>query len=972
MSTNSDAKRPEAILLPLQPLDRTIRAVTAASLLAAGLIGSSAQAQQKPAADDQLQEIIVTGSLIKRTDVETPSPIQVITADDLKNSGYTNVSDVLRNLSSNGASALSQSFNGAFGAGGSGISLRGLTVGDTLVLIDGVRQVTYPLDDDNQRGFVDVSAIPINAVERIEIVKDNASAEYGADAIAGVVNIILKKNYKGVEFTAEAGTSQLGGGTTEHLAAIYGWGDLDTDGYNMYVAVDYHHQDTILDSQRAGEGFATLDWTALPSGINNTPGAPNSPIFTYPDSTTGYIINPTALANQTSGPTAQTYLPGCSYTQSQAGQCEFNYPLQIQPPSQQTNVISKLSKKLSDDWTLTVTGSFFDSITDQVSTYLGASNPVGGFTWYAFSASSPLALVNTPPLTVPANYPGNPYGTAAPLIYNFPAAPNDQIESETYRLVGDVTGKVGGWDLDGSVAIMYAKSQETISGYIQENLLQNALNNGTYVIGQTSIATGESIFAQPYSASPSSTLDVVDAHATRELLELPGGPLAVAVGAEYLHRAVNATSPPLVASGQYYGAQPLFDVGSQDDTAGYLQFEGHPIKELEVEAAVRYDHYDTAGGAATPKFGVKYQPITWLALRGTWGKGFRAPSTAEGAASGEVFGAGNYTDPVLCKNGPNTAGSFNSQCSFGVTGYQTAGSNLKPVTSTNETFGVIFEPSKDFNVSADFYQIKLTNDIISAFEAGGLGNYTAIGRGPQQELAECVNTTTNGTACTTVNALTPVGTIAFLQYPYVNAGETLTDGFDIDMRGAYDTGNFGKLSAELNYTHIISYKETVGGNTYQLAGTHGPSGVSGDTGNPRDRATASITWSRGPASGTVSENWVGQFSVIDPSAGIDDCLTALSDGYNSIGVVRFVGLTQAQVPVAYCNVHSFFETNLYGQYSVIEDRLVVHGSITNLFNSQPPLDLQTYGGGGNLAYDGAFHQDGAVGRFFMAGFTVKF
>src|SRR5580698_10254759 len=179
----------------------------------AAILSAAAQAQQAPttaAADDNtpLQTVTITGTLLKRTATETPSPVQVITAEDLKNTGYTNVSDVLRNLSANGSGTLNQSFGQAFAAGGSGIALRGLSVGDTLTLIDGERMVSYPLSDDGERSFVDISAIPFNAVEQVQVLKDGASAVYGADAIAGVVNVILKKTYVGGEFTAEAGTSQ--------------------------------------------------------------------------------------------------------------------------------------------------------------------------------------------------------------------------------------------------------------------------------------------------------------------------------------------------------------------------------------------------------------------------------------------------------------------------------------------------------------------------------------------------------------------------------------------------------------------------------------------------------------------------------------------------------------------------------------------------------------------------------------------
>ena len=183
----------------------------------------------------ELQRVTVTGSNIRRVDAETPSPVQVITEADIKKAGYTSISEVLQTLTANGQGTLSSAFPGAFAGSATGISLRGLNTSSTLVLIDGHRMAPFPLSDDGQRSFVDISSIPFDAVERIEVLKDGASAVYGSDAMAGVVNIILKRNFKGTSMTADAGTTQRGGGSTQHASVITGFGDLDVDGWNAYV-----------------------------------------------------------------------------------------------------------------------------------------------------------------------------------------------------------------------------------------------------------------------------------------------------------------------------------------------------------------------------------------------------------------------------------------------------------------------------------------------------------------------------------------------------------------------------------------------------------------------------------------------------------------------------------------------------------------------------------------------------------------
>jgi iron complex outermembrane receptor protein len=175
----------------------------------------------------------------------------------------------------------------------------------------------------------------------------------------------------------------------------------------------------------------------------------------------------------------------------------------------------------------------------------------------------------------------------------------------------------------------------------------------------------------------------------------------------------------------------------------------------------------------------------------------------------------------------------------------------------------------------------------------------------------------------------------------------------------------------LNYTYISQYEIEVAGVTYDLAGTHGPSGVSGDTGNPKQRAVASLTWEQGPASGTVSVNYVGSFHITDPSAGWNSCLVALQtsgDGYGAAMSQPLTSLPSAWVP--YCSVGHFTDVNLYAKYA-ISDHFAVHGSITNLFDTAPPVDLETYGGGALYRYS-TLDQDGAVGRFFLLGATYRF
>ncbi|MBW8077181.1 MAG: TonB-dependent receptor plug domain-containing protein, partial [Gallionella sp.] len=355
------------------------RALAVSAVAALGLTSFAANAQQAatsptgPTAStskksQQLQTVIVTGSLISRTSIETPSPVQILSAAQMVQSGYTDFSSILKNISANGASTLSQSFSFAFAAGASGVSLRGLSVGDTLVLIDGERTVPYPLLDDNQRSFVDLASIPFTAIQSVQIDKNGASGVYGSDAIAGVVNVILRKEYQGFKVSAETGTSQRGDGTMEHIGFIGGHGSLAEDGYNWYVSGDFRHQDQILARNRHGL-WDNIDYTPFGGtfgGANNVgQAAALDPIFAYPQSGTGYFINPAtgSIVN---------YLPGCD-TQSQAlNKCLTIDPnAQLQPSTTRVDLLGKFTKQLSDNWTLGIQASWFESSSQEKTGYSG-------------------------------------------------------------------------------------------------------------------------------------------------------------------------------------------------------------------------------------------------------------------------------------------------------------------------------------------------------------------------------------------------------------------------------------------------------------------------------------------------------------------------------------------------------------------------------------------------------------------------
>ncbi|MET0807976.1 MAG: TonB-dependent receptor plug domain-containing protein, partial [Pseudoxanthomonas sp.] len=230
--------------------NRKLRRSALPACIALVLLAPLAQAQDTGSDATTLDRIEVTGSNIPRSQVETASPVQVISREEIDRTGKATIAEYLQTLTSDGAGSIPKTFGNGFAGGGAGVSLRGLGAASTLVLLNGRRLAPYGLADDGQKVFTDLSVIPMDAVERVEVLRDGASAIYGSDAIAGVVNIILRRDFTGVTGKVSYGTSDDSDGDARKASFTAGIGDLSTDGFNAFVSIDVGKTDEILVSDR--------------------------------------------------------------------------------------------------------------------------------------------------------------------------------------------------------------------------------------------------------------------------------------------------------------------------------------------------------------------------------------------------------------------------------------------------------------------------------------------------------------------------------------------------------------------------------------------------------------------------------------------------------------------------------------------------------------------------------------------------
>lgn len=935
-----------------------------ACVVASGaLVGAPAMAQEQAPAAQAPQRVVVTGSLISRSDIETPSPIQVITAEEMVKTGKTSVAEILGELAANGQGALGTGFPGAFANGASGVSLRGLTVGLTLVLVDGHRVASYPLSDDAQRSFVDVSNIPFDLIDRVEVLKGGASSIYGSDAVAGVVNIILKKKFNGTRLNAEAGHAQHGGARTKKASITSGFGDLEEQGFNVFASVEYRDQDGVRLSQRDDREWANGDYRSR-GGYDLRRGVPTALNSFVTPTSVPFLYNPAGAGGANNPANFQFLDPSCNYQLYRAGNCVVRDVWSwLAPPSDNMNILVGATKKLNDNWTLSMKASMFErhSQNNRGTPTTFSPSTFAGFTTYNNGVLTP-GVGRITDTRLPANHPLNRLGAPARL-YGYVTEAGAGIQSDNTsratRYAVDLTGSAMGWDVNAAAGYSKVKTDIEYSGYVNRAALINSINNGSFnPIGGNSPGVLAQV-APIFGNTLESDLTYFDLTGSRDLMQLGEGQLKMAVGVHWHNKAQNSPASPLTANGVVANTS-AFVFGEETNKAVFAELSANPIKNLEMNLSARYDHYDTYGRSFTPSAKFKWSPSKMFALRGSFDKGFRAPNASEVGNAGSFFLFNGIDDPVLCADGNrNTAGNVPAACGIQPTYVQTTEADVAPEKAKSYTLGVIVEPIQGLSATLDYYRIKMTGQITSAVSVPGFTPNWVRNPAVPTDIADGNGGTFVGTPS--------VGTIAYGPTPYINLGGVETHGLELDLSYRKRLGDMGNLRTSLNFAHTFGYEIDTGAEKIQLAGTHGPSAVGGNTGNPKNRANFTFGWDRGPLAITTTVNWVDKYSALDPSVGALDCATAAHD------VAGRTMFDLNGMPASYCTIRSFTTTNLNVTYK-ISDQLTLKGSILNVFDREPPLDVATYGSAGNnlSQYNSAMHQAGAIGRSFSMGLNYTF
>ena len=631
------------------------RAAMLAAAVAAALHSAGAAAQDQTA--QTKEKIEVTGTSIKRVEGETALPVTVMSREQIEKSGATTPMELLNYISANNslggvmlASTIGATTNSAQLA-----SLRGLQGAHTLVLINGKRVNGFSGEIQGVQG-TNLAIIPFNAIERVEILKDGASAIYGSDAIAGVINFIMRSDYQGAEASAYYGQpTRSGGGAEEKYAASLGFGDLGKDRYNVFLNASYDHQKPLDQKDR---NFSNNSTDRFLTQLGGFAGSSN----TYPGNfTTGHIGLLGATGTSCPG-VANVFvdvLGGCFFDPAQQPGVESI------PEDKNTNLFLQGKLQLTPTWQAYAHALYGDD----KNRYIIQGAPISNVFVYGPHGDIPSTVTMQP------DSPFYPHAAAAaagvdgqPLNVRWRTTPlgnRDTTDTNTgYQIVGGLKGTISDrWDTDVSYSYAEGKTTEhTNGGFFLFSRLLPILNSGQIDLGSANLPADQlallhqSDFIGDVYTGKSST-GALNAKVSGDLFDMPAGTAAGAIGIDYRKEKLDENPAEAYLQGDItgYGGSSGAIHGDRDVKAAFAEVNLPLLRSLELDAAIRTDDYSDFGRTNNPKFSLRFQPTRDVLFRTSYGKGFLAPSLYQ-LDLPQISGTSptGLSDPVRCPVTGNT------------------------------------------------------------------------------------------------------------------------------------------------------------------------------------------------------------------------------------------------------------------------------------------------------------------------------
>ncbi|SFR85037.1 iron complex outermembrane recepter protein [Stenotrophomonas maltophilia] len=839
--------------------------------IALALAPAFASAQEAPEAKGttDLDRISVTGSRIRGAAVETQQPIVTLSRENLEKQGYTSVADVLQNLTSAGSPAISRSESLASGenVGGYYVDIRNLGAQRTLVLMNGKRLGA------TTAGYQDLSQIPMAAIERIEILKDGASAIYGSDAIAAVVNVITRKRFDGAEASVYVGQYGKGDGDTETYS--FTLGSMGERG-GVTMSAEYSKQDPVWAKDR----WFSRDGNAGP----NYPGSGASPI-----NQKGGFCDPCVTPNLKQGepgyvgPSDQRW-----YTLRDGGNPANRADYRLETSADAVNANEQMMVQTGiERKSLYVNGNydFTDAISfnaDVLYNERNTTQQIAGYPYQSASFGTPLS----------ADSAFNPTGedlTFRRRLWEVPRTTESQVK--TLRFAPSISGffDFAGKTFDWDVGALWNRNETTKRGHGDMSLIASEQALGASFIGADGVARCGTSMSDPLATSgcrpwnpllpfgvagagslaDQATQDFLfpyyidtgltkttsfTANLSGSIVTLPAGDLGFAVGVEHRKEEGRFSPDAFAQSGQSTGLGAQTTQGEYSLDEVYLELNVPVLadmpfaKELTLNAATRYSDYSNFGDTLNSKFGFTWRPLDELLVRGTWAEGFRAP-TIDNLYGGLSSSFESYTDPC----GITAPGSVNGNAACSAAGVPVgytqlgqglipctstpcatpdqfisgANPNLTPETSKSTTVGLVWSPRwvQGLDISLDWYKYEISDMIIADSVDRILRDCYVLG-----DASRCAAHTRAGD-----------GHINGMTYGLANLGQMETQGYDLGIKYRLPELAIGQFAIDWQTSYLAKYDE-------QGQNADGDNITIGRVGEPglfRVRSNLGLTWSKG-------------------------------------------------------------------------------------------------------------------------------
>jgi len=971
-----------------------------ALVAAAPAFAQAASTTAAPAADaaPAEQEIVVTGTLFRNAAAATASPVTVLSSEDLTKRGINTISDAVQSISANNAGSMNQNWTGFnFATGATAVSLRGLTTGNTLTIFDGLRTAPYPLADDGHRNFVDLNTIPQGIVDHIDVLQDGASSTYGADAVAGVVNVVIKKEIRGLHVNASSGISQHGDAGEQRIDATAGYGSLSENNFNAYVNVEYQKNDPLYARDR-GFPYNTADLSSIcnaagscmtngvASGIQADGtflglGSTTVP-FVRPYNTAGtsqvgryQMLNPSAGCGNLKAVTLTTAQQGSANPSVVCQQdLQHDYFME-QPRTSRFGTTGRVTANIGSRAQAYAMINYYQTKTFSQITPLNfaGQTAAGGNTFVLNPLLLPIYVCprNTVGACTASNgtlNPNNPFASLneqARLVLRYDRPRETFTNSQAFRYTAGINGSFGDdWQYTADVTKSHVALKVTNKNYFFAQHLVDVIKDGSYnFVNPQANTEAQREYIAPTNVNRSSS-DLWQAQATlaKSFFQLPGGPLQVAVGVSYRHEAIDNPSANPVNNDspaeRYYSINAVGVEGSRNVKSAFFEVDAPIIDMLHLKGSGRYDKYSSGQKNFSPKVEAEFRPIRQIKLRGTYSKGFRIPSFNEayglpttGYITTQLDPQHNAADAAfIAAHGGNAYATL--PYSYGLTA--TGNPNLKPEKSRSYTLGAVFEPTSRISFTVDYWNIHIKNLISNADYTDVIPQYYAN------------NGVVNVPGITVTPGLidpehpTALPLLGFISYSFENANSEDASGIDFSAQARFTIGGV-RWTTHATASYLRKLQKTIGGVVQRYDGTLSPCDVTSCSGAPKWRGTWQNTFDVGKATLSLTTYYTGGYDLASTDYG-----GVKGDCANNVGasVVAYRDGTPVK-----CRGPKFIVNDLTAGYQV-NDKLNLYVNVLNVLNKKAPFDPSA--AYSLYQYNPAWASSGFTGRYFRVGAKVDF